>query len=139
MSSFRFWHNTYKIDPNHIWVDFMFMNIHKQSPLKNSSFCYSKRIKRMSIILIFSITHFYKDKEITILCDNIYFSSLNLVISFDDSPSFLFEVFCCYIFSFISDASPREYHINRKIIRLFSFLKIPVLVDQDHCDQEHNQ
>ncbi len=105
VSPFSIWHDSYKIDSHHIRIDFIFVDIHKCGSFERSSFHNPKCIKRMSMVLVLSITDFYKYKKITIWSNDINFSSLNLVISFEYFPSFSLEILYCDFLSLVSYAS----------------------------------
>lgn len=108
MSSLGIWHDTDEIDPDHIWVDFHFMYVHKSCPTKGSTLHKTERIEWMSMTLIASISHLDKDDPLSISCDDIDLSSFDLIISLDDLESFRLKVLHRKFFSLVSDASSRR-------------------------------
>lgn len=105
MASFRIWHNPNKIDPHQVRVDFMFMDIEKGGSPKCSTFHDTEGIQWVSMIFISPITYLYKDKKIAISCDDVDFSSFDLVVSLDNSKSLSLQILHSNILSDISDGA----------------------------------
>ena len=59
----------------------------------------------MTIVLIFTILHFYEYGELSFLHDDIDLSSLHLIVALDDLISFTLEIFHGNILTIISDGT----------------------------------
>jgi hypothetical protein len=128
MSSLKSRHDPNKIDPHHIRVDFVLMNIHKGSPLQCSSFHHAEGIEWVSMWLVSSIAYLYKNPSLTISCDNIDLSSLDLVVTFYDLESLLTEISYCDILSGISDGAAGRSSRGHSFLywyRMYFFKKVP--------------
>ena len=110
MSSLGIWHDTDEIDPDHIWIDFHFVYVHKSCSTKGSALHETERIEWMSMTLIAPISHLDKYDPFSISCYDIDLSSFDLIISLDDFESFRLEVLHRKFFSLISDATARRGH-----------------------------
>ncbi len=107
--SFTFWHNSNKINPYIIRVDFIFMTVKKYRPFQCMTFWWSHGVKWMTKILIFSVFHFEKNNLFVFFGDNINFSSLDLVIPFKNFISFWLKMFGNPILSNISNGTMRFF------------------------------
>lgn len=85
------------------------MYVHKSCSTKGSALHKTECIEWMPMTLIASISHLDKYDPLSISCDDIDLSSLDLVISLDDFEPFSFEVLHCKFFSLISDASSGRF------------------------------
>jgi hypothetical protein len=118
MSSTFVWHETDKIDSDIFWVDFVFGDIQEDSSPQGEFFHATHGIKRMSVVLIFSVSYLDKNGYITIAHDKVNFSSFYLHIALDASPSLLLKIAQNNILPMISDTSSRGRHTFR-IIEIF--------------------
>ncbi len=100
-----FRHDPDKIIANRIRIDPMFFSIKGGGTKEGTSFWSSKGIEWMSIEFISSIFHFDKYRPFSILCDNIYFSAFQLIVSLKYRITRLDEVPTCDTFSCSTDTS----------------------------------
>ncbi len=114
MPSFRFRHDANKIDPHNIWIDFIFVHVHKSSTLECSSFHHPEGIEWMSVRLISTITNLDEYKKIAITSDDVDLSTFYLEVTCQYCVPFYLEILYCNIFSLISDGASRRWQ-GRKV------------------------
>lgn len=105
MPTFSPWHDPEKIDSDIFRIDFVLVNIEKSCSLQGPSFWNTKGIERMSVGFVLPIANFYKDNPFSIACNNIYLSSLDLVIASKYRISLFLKILYSRIFSCVSDRS----------------------------------
>lgn len=116
MSSLSTRHQSDKINPYHIRVDFIFVHIHICCTLEYASLHDTEGIEWMSMRLISAIPYLNKYPEFPISCNNIYLSSLYLVVAILDNISLTFKVSDCNILSYISDATTWLCHSYKYMV-----------------------
>jgi hypothetical protein len=115
MSPLGLGHDPYKINPHHIWIDFVFVHIHICRTLECTTFRDTECIEWMSMRLISAVTNLDEYKKISITCYDVDLSSFDLIITLNNNISFVFEVFLSYILSYISDGPPGRKHRGNRI------------------------
>lgn len=85
-------HDRDKINSDTLKVDFLMIDIHHNRPFQRLSLCTGKGIKRMSEMIIFSLSHFHKYSISLMRSDDIYFPSMHWIIRRDDIIPLFLEV-----------------------------------------------
>lgn len=113
--SIRTRHQSDKIDPHHIRVDFMFVHVHICGTLKCTTLHNTESIEWVSMRLVPTIAHLYKYPRITVSCNDIYLSAFYLIVTLHKRIALILEVLYNNILSNISDATTWLYHIHKYI------------------------
>jgi hypothetical protein len=115
MSPLGLGHDPNKINPHHIWIDFVFVHIHICRTLECTTFRDTECIEWMSMRLISAITHLDEYKKISITCYDVDLSSFDLVVPLYNGISLSFQILHSNVFSCISDGATGRKHRGNRI------------------------